>query len=304
VIAPGSLRPGGAPLVGEALSHWYAIPLAAAITLVVALLIRWVLRLIIDRAVRSVSDNTFARRVARAKADRDGDDAAVVKAERTAARARTVGSLLKSVISAVLLFFAVALCLAYAGIDITPLLASAGIIGIAVGFGAQSLVKDFLTGVFMIFEDQYGVGDEVDTGVAEGTVEQVGLRVTRLRDDQGIIWYVPNGSITRVGNKSQGFALAVVEVEVAYGTDLPAVQTVLTTAAGDLIHDADWDQQILDEPPAVTVESVTPDTVHVRVTLRTQPTRHGYVARELRARVRTGLDHAGLHPLRPPRTVH
>jgi small conductance mechanosensitive channel len=279
-------------------------PVAIATTLIIAFLLRWVVRRLIDRAVSSASDNVFSRRLARVRAGHSGDEAARLLAERSAARARTVGSLLKSVASFVIMFTAGVVILSIVGVNIAPIIASAGIVGIAVGFGAQSLVKDFLTGIFMVFEDQYGVDDVIDAGVASGTVENVGLRVTKLRDDQGVIWYVPNGSITRVGNKSQGYAQAVVEVQVAYGTDLPGLQQALTSAAESLARDPDWDPMILDEPPLVAVESVSPEQVHVDVTLRTQPTRHGAVARELRARVRTALDEAGIEPLRPPRTPH
>ena len=114
------------------------------------------------------------------------------------------------------------------GVNIAPIIASAGIIGLALGFGAQSLVKDFLSGVFMIFEDQYGVGDVVDVGEASGTVEAVSLRVTRLRDLNGTVWYVPNGEILRVGqHEPELVARASLDVGVAYGEDLARVQRVL-----------------------------------------------------------------------------
>jgi hypothetical protein len=118
------------------------------------------------------------------------------------------------------------------GVDLAPILASAGIVGIAVGFGAQNLVKDFLSGMFMLFEDQYGVGDIVDVGQASGTVETVGLRITTLRDVNGTLWYVRNGEVLRVGNKSQGFAVAVVDVPVAHGTDAAEASETAARVAG------------------------------------------------------------------------
>ncbi len=133
-------------------------------------------------------------------------DAGMVS-ERRRQRAETVGSLLRSVTSLVIGVLAVMLVLGEIGFNLGPFIAGAGIVGIALGFGAQNLVKDFLSGIFMILEDQYGVGDVVDLGAASGTVEAVGLRVTRLRDGNGTLWYVRNGEILRVGNKSQGFAL-------------------------------------------------------------------------------------------------
>jgi moderate conductance mechanosensitive channel len=215
-------------------------------------------------------------------------------AERTASRARTVGATLQKVVSVVLLVVVLVIVLDLLGISVGPLVASAGIVGIAIGFGAQSLIKDFLTGIFMILEDQYGVGDVIDTGQAAGTVEDVGLRVTRLRDDDGVLWYVPNGSITRVGNKSQGWAAARIEVPVAYTEDLEAVQELLRSTADALAQDSDWREDILDEPAGATLEAMTPDAALMRVQLRTQPLRQANVARELRLRVKRALDDAGV----------
>ena len=125
------------------------------------------------------------------------------------------------------------------GVDIAPIIASAGIIGIALGFGAQSLVKDFLSGVFMILEDQFGVGDIIDVGEATGTVEAVSLRVTRLRDINGTVWYVPNGEIMRVGNQSQNWSRTVLDVGVAYSEDLARVRRVLEEIAHEMWEDED-----------------------------------------------------------------
>ena len=144
--------------------------------------------------------------------------------------------------------------------NVGPLILSAGVVGIAIGFGAQSLVKDFLTGIFMILEDQYAVGDFVDTGEAIGTVEEVGLRLTRLRDDQGVIWYVPHGSISRIGNRSQGFGLAVVDIPLAYGADVDrASDAILARRSSPSPRTPPGSNDILDEPPTVAVESMTAD---------------------------------------------
>jgi small conductance mechanosensitive channel len=285
--------------------HTWAIddPLSIALTVVgtvvLALLVRWLVRRIIVRAVRTFSDNTFSRRLARARAShgfvaRESDESPEVVAERIAARARTVGSLLGSIVTFVIFAIAIVVVLDLLGLDVTPVIASAGVVGIAVGFGAQSLIRDFLTGIFMILEDQYGVGDVVDTGQAVGTVEDVGLRVTKLRDENGVLWYVPNGSIQRIGNKSQGWAVANVEVPVAYSEDLEQVRELLRSTAEELAVDPDWDAQVLAEPASCSVESMTPDAVLLRVQLRTQPLRQNEVARELRARVKDALDAGGV----------
>ena len=134
------------------------------------------------------------------------------------------------------------------GVDIAPIIASAGIVGVALGFGAQSLVKDFLSGVFMIIEDQFGVGDQVDLGEAIGTVEAVTLRITRLRDVNGTVWYVPNGQIVRVGNQSQNWARTVLDINVAYHEDLARVRRVLAEVAHDVWEDEDFKGQVIEEP--------------------------------------------------------
>ena len=275
------------------------IVVAIGIVVVAALLIRWLIRLLVNRVVRSVTDASTKKRVARAKAGREREDTAQLVVELTTARARTLGQLLKSVATFLVLGTALVIVLGLLGVNVGPIIASAGIIGIAVGFGAQSLIKDFLTGVFMIFEDQYGVGDLVDTGQAVGTVEDVGLRLTKLRDDNGVIWYVPNGSILRVGNKSQGWAVADVMVPVPPTTDLDRVQSVLQETATELAAEPDWHGDVLDEPPVVSVESITTDSVQVRVRLHTKPTRQGPVTRELRVRVKQALDTAGVSYSKP-----
>jgi moderate conductance mechanosensitive channel len=286
--------------------HTWAVnsPLSIILTIVgtvlLALIVRWLARRIIVRAVRTFSDNTFSRRLARARATHAArssgadEESPEILAERIAARARTVGALLGSIATFVIFAVAVVVVLDVVGLDITPVIASAGVVGIAVGFGAQSLIRDFLTGVFMILEDQYGVGDVIDAGQATGTVEDVGLRVTKLRDDNGVLWYVPNGAIMRVGNKSQGWAVANVEVPVAYSEDLERVTELLRNTAEALAADPDWHADILAEPATSSVESMSTDNVVLRVQLRTQPLRQNDVARELRVRVKDALEEAGV----------
>ena len=161
-----------------------------------ALIVRWFLHRLINRVVAGATSNPVTKLMNRG--------AAAAAADRSGQRARTLGSVLRSLCTAVVGVTAMIMVLGEFGVDLAPILASAGIVGIAVGFGAQNLVKDFLSGMFMLFEDQYGVGDIVDVGQASGTVETVGLRITTLRDVNGTLWYVRNGEILRVGNKSQG----------------------------------------------------------------------------------------------------
>jgi small conductance mechanosensitive channel len=179
--------------------------------------------------------------------------------------------------------------LAEFGVDLAPILASAGIVGIAVGFGAQNLVKDFLSGVFMLLEDQYGVGDIVDVGQATGTVETVGLRITTLRDVNGTLWYVRNGEILRVGNKSQGFAVAVVDVPVAHGTDVGETTELANRVAQARVEQPDLAEDVLEEVQMLGVESVSPEIITLRLTVRVQPGRQFAVQRALNAALSAAL---------------
>ena len=285
----------------DRLGDHLAVVISVVATVMVALALRWLVRRLVSRVVRSVTQTSVTRRFARAKAGRVGEETAQILAERAAARARTLGALLKSVTTVVIVGIAAVVILGLAGVNVGPVVASAGIVGIAVGFGAQSLIRDFLTGVFMIFEDQYGVGDVVDTGQATGTVDDVGLRLTKLRDENGVIWYVPNGSIARVGNKSQGWAVADVQVPVAASEDLDHVQGVLRDTAEQLAGHPVWSADVLDESPVVSVESITPEAVMLRLRLHTRATKQGAVTRELRVKVKEALDAAGITYTRPAR---
>jgi small conductance mechanosensitive channel len=206
----------------------------------------------------------------------------------------TIGSVLKSVITIVLVAIFGTMMLSEVGVNIAPIIASAGIIGVALGFGAQSLVRDFLSGMFMIFEDQFGVGDVVDVGEASGTIEAVTLRVTRLRDLNGTVWYVPNGEILRVGNMSQNWSRAVVDVSVGYGEDLARVKRVLGEVAHDLWEDEDFKDLIIEEPEITGVELLAADSVDLRVLIKTRPMEQWAVAREMRQRIKARFDHEGI----------
>jgi small conductance mechanosensitive channel len=180
-------------------------------------------------------------------------------------------------------------------ISLGPLLAGAGVAGVALGFGAQNVVRDTLAGTFMILEDQLGVGDTVDLGEAVGTVERVTLRATRLRDVNGTVWYVPNGQVLRVGNKSQDWAQAVLDVEVGIDSDLDEVRAVLHDVAQGFAEDPQWSGVVLEPPEVWGVEALTPFTYTVRLVVKTRPGVQWGVMRELRARLLAALDAAGIH---------
>lgn len=273
-------------------------PLAVTVLLVLGLLVRWALHKVVDRLVASAEDGVLPDRVTRlpkrgkavhAVAARDA-----ATQTRRVQRAKTMGDLLKSVITGILVAIVGTMVLSELGVNIAPIIASAGIVGVALGFGAQSLVKDFLSGIFMIFEDQYGVGDVVDVGEATGTIEAVSLRVTRLRDLNGTVWYVPNGEILRVGNMSQNWSRAVVDVNVAYGEDLVRVQEVLRDVSHGMWEDDDFRNVVIEEPEVTGVEVLAADSVTLRVMVKTAPMEQWGVARELRQRIKARFDHEGI----------
>ena len=285
------------------LSDWLiGKPLAIAGLIGLGLVLRFVFHRLVDRLVGRAEDGVLPGRVSRFSLRRrrtahvTAADAArnLATTTRRVQRAKTMGDLLKSVITGVLIAMFGTMILSELGVNIAPIIASAGIIGIALGFGAQSLVKDFLSGIFMIFEDQYGVGDVIDVGEANGTVEAVSLRVTRLRALDGTVWYVPNGEILRVGNMSQNWARAVVDVGVAYDEDLRRVKRVLLEVAHDLWTDEEFREVIIEEPEVTGVEALTADSVTLRVMVKTLPLEQWAVARELRQRVKARFDHEGI----------
>lgn len=213
---------------------------------------------------------------------------------RAAARAQTIGTVLRSVATGLIWSFAFIYVLEALGLDLGPLLAGAGVAGVALGFGAQSLVRDFLSGTFMLIEDQYGVGDVVDLGEASGTVEQVTLRTTRLRDANGTVWHVPNGQILRVGNKSQQWARAVVDVQIDPSADLEQAADVILTAAEDVWARDDARADVLERPEVLGIEYLGPDTATIRVQGKTRPGAQWRVSRLLRVRIAEALRAEGI----------
>ena len=221
--------------------------------------------------------------------------------ERQRQRVETVGSLLRSISTFVIITVAGLTVMSLLEIPIAPVLASAGVAGVALGFGAQSLVKDFLAGVFMIMEDQYGVGDVIDTGEAIGTVEEVTLRITRLRDANGVTWYVRNGEIIRIGNRSQGFATAIIDMPVSYSESVERVVGVIREAATAMGADPAWADKFVEEPQVLGVESIVGMTMTIRTVAQCVPGEQFSVQREMRERLKAALDAADVKapPLGP-----
>jgi small conductance mechanosensitive channel len=179
-------------------------------------------------------------------------------------------------------------------LNVAPLLAGAGIVGVAVGFGAQSLVRDFVSGFFLLAEDQFGVGDQITISDVTGSVEEVNLRVTRLRAADGTVWFIPNGEIRKVGNAAREWSRALVDVFIPAGVDVQAALTAIADEVKGIREESAWAEAVLDAPEVLGVESITADGVTVRVAARTDPSQRAPVARELRARIGSRLARDGL----------
>ncbi|RFU19926.1 mechanosensitive ion channel family protein [Geodermatophilus marinus] len=264
-----------------------ATPARIAVILLVAVLVR----LLAHRAIRRLTDRTASGAVPavlrprRPRATVPGDTPEPAAARRTQ-RAEAIGSVLRSCASMVVTGIAVVLVLGELGINLAPILASAGVVGVALGFGAQNLVKDFIAGIGIILEDQYGVGDVVDLGEARGTVEAVGLRTTRLRDVNGVVWYARNGEVLRVGNKSQGYAQVVIDLPVAHDTDLERCRELMQEVADAMYGEAEWAAVLLAPPESLGVEQITTEAVLMRVQVRSTNADQWQVGRELRLRLK------------------
>ena len=266
--------------------------LSIALIVALALLARYLLHRAIHRIVDGATSSRLSRLVNRAPRPRVGDTTPV--SQRRDQRARTIGSVLRSISSAVVLVVAAIMIVDEFGVSLAPILASAGIVGVAVGFGAQNLVRDFLSGVFMLLEDQYGVGDIVDLGEANGVVEAVGLRITTLRDINGTVWYVRNGEILRVGNKSQGYAVAVVDLPLAHNADVAEATALAGRTAIERVTGEDIAEDVLEPVEVLGVERVGPEGLTLRLTVRVSPGRQFAVQRALNAAITEAFDAASV----------
>jgi moderate conductance mechanosensitive channel len=256
-----------------------------------------IVALIIRKLTLTMITRTIERAATRAesKPGRFLEGSLLMGVERRHQRTRALGAVLRSAASVTIMVIALLMVITVLNIPTGPILASVGVLSAAIGFGARDVVTDLLSGIFMIMEDQFGVGDTIDAGDAKGTVEDVGLRVTQLRDVDGVVWYVRNGAVKRIGNLSQGHSRAVVDVPVAYSEDVAQVREIMTTTAVALFEDPAWSDRFPAEAPTVAgIESIEGDHLMMRVTVRTVPQKNFEVARELRMRLKSALDAAGI----------
>jgi small conductance mechanosensitive channel len=260
---------------------------SAKIALVIALALLF-LRLgtrLVDRSVRSIGARSPLREAS----------------PRLEQRAETLAGVAKSMVRIVVWSVAVLLVLEEFGLNLGPLIAGASIVGVAVGFGAQSLVKDFFSGFFILVEDQYAVGDVITIADQTGTVEEINLRVTRIRATDGTVWFVPNGEIRKVGNSAKEWSRSIVNVIVPNKADLTAATAAITEEAAALAADPAWAESVLEEPEVVGVEALGAENITLRVSTKIAPGQRVAFARELRSRIGGRLQRDGLLETEPPR---
>src|SRR6188472_612760 len=266
--------------------------LSVAGIIIGAFILSWIFKLVIARVVNRIVTG------AKSKANVDDTqalDRSPLASVRVVQRTRTLGSILSNIVNVTIVIVALVMIvsvLAPTALGSLTLLTAA--IGAGLGFGAQNIVKDVLNGIFIVAEDQVGIGDVVDLGLATGVVEYVSVRVTHVRDVNGTLWYVRNGEVTRIGNMSQGWARVIIDLALPVGTDIGLVENTMLETMKDLAKDAKWRTRIIDKPEVWGLESVSGDALVIRLVMKTRANAKDDVARELRMRVLNAVDEMGL----------
>jgi moderate conductance mechanosensitive channel len=270
------------------------------------ILLAWVairlLRRAIDRFVRGLKERSLEK-LETLRRKGSATDTAPITLARTQQRTETIGGVLRSAATIIVITVAMLMLLGTFGFNLGPLIAGAGIAGVAIGFGAQSLVKDFLTGIFMLMEDQFGVGDIVDVGEAVGTVDAITLRTTRIRSINGTLWHIPNGEIARVGNMSQLWSRALLDIGVAYETHVPEACRIMKQVADGMAGEEAWTDSFFEPAEVWGVQDLADNEVTIRMVAKVIPAKQWAVERELRARIKHAFDQAGISIPYPQRTV-
>lgn len=272
--------------------HSFQTPLLIVAILIAAALIRWLLKSVIRRTVNQV--------VSGVKKKQNVEDtqeliASPLHAARVVQRTRTLGSVLNNIVTAAVVGVAIVMILDTLGVPVLGIIGAAGVLAAGLAFGAQNVVKDLLNGIFMVFEDQLGVGDVVDLGEVSGTVEEVGLRVTKVRSVDGTLWFVRNGEILRVGNLSQDWARVIIDLPAPYTADVAAIQEKLLQTATTMANSAAWRSKILEKPEIWGIESVSAEAIVIRLVMKARPAEQWAVARELRLRLKLALDEININ---------
>lgn len=256
--------------------------LSAALLPIGHIILILLIAVIVSKLLRRILRRSIFKLTAYAEASRD----------RSEQRARALTALSNSFVVVVVWSTAVLTILGTLGINLAPLIAGAGIAGVALGFGAQSLVKDFLSGVLMLIEDQYGVGDVVDIGGTIGEVESVSLRTTRLRSVDGTVWHIPNGEVIKLGNLSQDWSRIILDVSVAYKSDIAKAKTELAQVLKDFADDPNYKRNILEPPEVLGVQGLSDNSVDIRLAIKVKAGTQWELTRNLRELVKTRLDQA------------
>lgn len=273
-----------------------AKPLTILVVIVIAALVAMIVRWSISRSMNRLLQSGSSKR--RSGWRRRTSEVLLSSGDssvRTDARLETLTAVFRSIGTALVWFVALVIILEVLGISLGPLLATAGIVGVALGFGTQTMVRDFISGFFIVAEDQFGVGDTIDLGGgAKGVVERITLRATHLRDPEGTMWHVANGQIVKVANKSQEWARALIDVVLPYDADIAAISDVMQEVADTIQADPAWSTQIMERAEIWGIQEFDPDGVHVRLVIKTEPAAQFGVLRELRARMKRTFDERGI----------
>ncbi|MFO8075906.1 MAG: mechanosensitive ion channel family protein [Actinomycetota bacterium] len=282
-----------------------AVPRLLRILLILglALGLNRLVRRLIKRSVRRLQTGEGLGRLGALRARGPLSDTTPLDVGRSTLRAETLGGVLRSIAGLLIWSIAVILLIGEFGVNLGPLIAGAGILGVAIGFGSQQLVQDFLAGIFMLVEDQFGIGDIIDAGEATGTVEAITLRTTRLRDISGVVWHIPNGQITRIGNKSQEWARSLLDIGVAYDTDLGHATMVIRRVLDDVAADPEWSPLVLEAPEVWGVEEFGASEIVIRAVVKVLPGKQWNVNREIRRRLKAAFDDEGIEIPFPQRTL-
>ena len=287
----------------------------AFLTVLLIFVVAWIASRVVKRYLRKAVQRMIASEPSATTRDGlkrlgldDSGDAELLgsspdTASRRASRATSISFVLGGTVAVIIWTLAVLMALAELGLNLGPLIAGAGIAGVALGFGAQDLVKDCISGLVARLEDQYGIGDVVDRGEAVGVGERITLRVTILRGLDGTVWHVPNGEVTRVGNLSQLWSVALVDLDVAYDSDLDQVGEILLNAAHEVCDTEEWSPIVIEEPKLLGVEALGADGITLRVTVKTKPGEQWALQREMRRHFKQVFDEAGIEIPFPQRTI-
>jgi len=259
-----------------------SIPIRLVLVVVIAVIVAWITRRIIARSLRRVRDSD------RGSAFRQQGDIPVptnLENERRIGRFATLTVSLQNVATIAIWILASFVFIDQLGYNVGSVFVAVSAISIIIGIGAQQVIKDFFGGLFILMEDQFGVGDVIEVGEASGKVESMSLRVTRIRDVEGVVWWIPNGSITEVGNRSKEWSRALLDVEFLPVVDPGAAISLLEDVGAKIMSEKNWAERLLDQPEVWGVQELSEVSMKIRLVVKTVPLEQWAVARELRARI-------------------